>query len=101
MSPDVLADLILARAHLVGTGPTGMQCWRAGGDLLLRLWPDGTQYWYRIGQRHRDGDRPAVVWADGAQFWYRDGQLHRDGGRPAVVRIDGRLEWWADGRWVK
>ena len=127
MPPDVLADLILAWAHPAGTGPFGEQRWHAGGDLLLRLWPDGTQWWYRHGQlhrggtspdrpayigadgsqlwyrhgqRHRDGDQPAYVGADGSQSWYRDGQRHRDGGRPAVVWADGRQEWWVDGKLI-
>ena len=75
MPPDVLADLVLARAHPAGTGPFGEQCWHAGGDLLLRLWPDGRQWWYRTGQLHRAGGRPAVVHASSSQLWYRHGQL--------------------------
>ena len=98
MSPDVLADLVLARAHPAETGPTGEQCWRAGSDLLLRLWPDGTQKWYRDGQLHRDGDQPAVVYVSGTQYWYRDGRRHRDGNRPAVVGTSGSQEWWVNGR---
>ena len=101
MPPDVLADLVLARAYPAGTGPAGEQCWRTGGDLLLRLWLDGTQHWYRTGQLHRDKDRPAVVHTNGTQCWHRHGQLHRDGGRPAVVEADGTREWWVDGRRVK
>ena len=98
MPPDVLADLVLARAHPAGTGPFGEQRWHAGDDLLLRLWPDGTQWWYRDGQFHRDGGRPAYVGANGAQCWYHHGQFHRDGDRPAVIRANGRQEWWVDGQ---
>ena len=43
------------------------------------------------GQRHREGDRPAVVSyrSDGSveleEFW-KEGQRHREGDRPAVAR---------------
>ena len=36
------------------------------------------------GQRHRD-DVPACIENIGSQYWYKHGILHRDGDLPAVV----------------
>lgn len=44
--------------------------------------------------RHQWDDLPARVDDNGDRYWYRHGQQHRDGGKPAVVFADGRLEWW-------
>jgi hypothetical protein len=63
---------------------------------------------YKEGQLHREGDRPAWVSyrADGSveweEFWKKD-LLHREGDRPAVVRYraDGSVEWesfWKEGQ---
>ena len=64
---------------------------------------DGSVEWeqfWKEGQRHREGDRPAVVWyrADGSvtsESFYKEGQRHREGDRPAVVwyRADGSVTW--------
>ena len=58
----------------------------------------GVHTWYQNGQRHRDGDRPAVVGADGTQIWLQNGRLHRDGDRPAVVGPTGRQAWYQNGQ---
>jgi ribosomal protein L25 (general stress protein Ctc) len=49
----------------------------------------GTQFWYKDGQQHRDGDLPAVIYATGDQLWYKNGKLHRDGDLPAAIYADG------------
>jgi hypothetical protein len=36
--------------------------------------PNGTRYWLKNGEIHRDGDEPAVIWADGTRDWYKNGQ---------------------------
>jgi hypothetical protein len=41
------------------------------------VYPDGTQLWYRNGQRHRD-DGPSEVFPDGKQFWYQNGFRVKD-----------------------
>lgn len=56
------------------------------GDFIATR-KDGTQYWYRDGNIHRDGDQPAVDGPYG-KVWYQNGLVHRDGDRPAVVRLD-------------
>jgi hypothetical protein len=72
---------------------------------------DGTVMWeqfYKEGQTHREGDRPARVSyrADGSvlweEFWKKD-QRHREGDRPAVIRYrsDGSVEretFWKEGQ---
>jgi len=49
------------------------------------IWPDGTQFWYKDGKKHRDGDLPARISVDGTQKWYKDGELRRDGDLPAQI----------------
>jgi hypothetical protein len=60
--------------------------------------PSGSRFWYKNGQRHRDGDEPAAVWADGTRFWYKNGQRHRDGDEPAVILAGGAREWYKNGK---
>jgi hypothetical protein len=67
------------------------------GDRPAVVFAGGDKWWYRNGQRHRDGDQPAVVTTDGSKWWYRDGQQHRDGDRPAIVVADGTKQWWFEG----
>ena len=72
---------------------------------------DGTverEWFYKAGQLHREGDRPAVVSyrSDGSverEEFFKSGQLHREGDRPAEVwyRDDGSVEWeefWKEGQ---
>ena len=47
------------------------------------------------GLPHRE-DGPARIYPDGSQEWYRNGQLHRDDG-PAVICTDGTLYWYRHG----
>ena len=59
--------------------------------VLLLSYADGTKYWYRNDQLHRE-DGPAIEYADGTKYWYRNGQLHREDG-PAIEYADG-TKWW-------
>jgi hypothetical protein len=34
---------------------------------------NGTRFWYKEGEQHRDGDKPAVERANGDRWWYKDG----------------------------
>jgi len=63
------------------------------GDKPAVIWADGEQFWFKDGKKHRDGDLPAEIWADGTQFWYRNGQCHRDRDLPAVIYANGD-QWW-------
>ena len=58
---------------------------------------NGTRHWYKDGELHRAGDKPAIEWANGDREWYKDGKLHRDGGKPAVEFADGDRYWYKDG----
>ena len=40
---------------------------------------NGTQYWYKDGKQHRDGDLPALIYANGTQGWYKDGKKYTPG----------------------
>lgn len=50
------------------------------------VYPDGTRWWYRNGQIHRDGG-PAVIWSNGVEEWFQNGKRHREDG-PAVTYPD-------------
>jgi hypothetical protein len=67
------------------------------GDLPAVVYPDGSQWWFRHGTQHRDGGLPAVIRACGFQAWFQHGRRHRNGDLPAVVHADGTQEWWVDG----
>jgi hypothetical protein len=57
---------------------------------------DGTLDWYKNGQCHRDGDKPAVINAIGRLEWWKSGERHRTTG-PAVIYADGTLVWYKNG----
>ena len=76
--------------YLVGTENTSKQLHREDGPAII--YPDGTEVWYRNGQRHRE-DGPEVVTASGIQEWWQWGLKHRVEG-PAVVKPDGTVEYW-------
>lgn len=58
---------------------------------------EGHEFHQQDGLLHSHADRPAVVYADGTQWWYREGQVHRDNG-PAVVHANGVEEWWQENK---
>lgn len=58
---------------------------------------DRSKSWYKNGQRHREGDKPAYKGADGYKSWYKNGQLHREGDKPAYEGADGYKSWWKNG----
>jgi hypothetical protein len=105
---------------------TGIKEWWIDGKLhrldgpAIEL-PNGDEYWYKEGLKHRDGglpaislehgkklcwiqngklhreNAPAVIFADGHQEWWLDGLKHRTSG-PSIIYADGRQEWWIDGK---
>ena len=50
--------------------------------------------WYKNGELHRDGDKPAVEYSNGDKMWYQNGKLHRDGDKPAVEYAIGDKKWY-------
>ena len=60
---------------------------RPSGTTIAKLYAQPCRGEY--GDRHRDGDPPAVIHADGTRQWFRHGELHRDGDEPAVIYADG------------
>ena len=67
--------------------------WHRDGDKPAVIASNGSLYWYQNGKRHRDGDKPAWIDADGKLLWYQNGLCHRSFG-PAVIYPNGKLEWW-------
>jgi hypothetical protein len=53
--------------------------------------------WYKNGEHHRDGDKPAEINADGTLIWLKNGFIHRDGDKPAWIGADGTLWWYKNG----
>ena len=81
---------------------TGIKEWWVG-DKLHRLdgpaieLPNGNEYWYKDGLKHRDGDLPAISIEHGQKLcWLQNGKLHREN-NPAVLFFDGHQEWWLEG----
>lgn len=60
----------------------------------------GMIIYMKDGQKHRDGDLPAVIHEEGrrSEEWWKDGKLHRDGGKPAIVFEDGHSVWYIEGK---
>jgi hypothetical protein len=67
-------------------------------DLPALVKADGSQWWYRDGIQHRDGDHPAVIRRGGEErVWIKHGRPCRDGDQPAVVKDDMQI-WYKNGR---
>jgi hypothetical protein len=49
------------------------------------------------GHLHSFDDHPAVIFKDGSMFWYKDGEPHRDNGLPASIWWNGAKYWFLDG----
>jgi len=68
----------------------------------------GKKEWFKDGQLHREGDKPASIWyfKDGSidsEHWFKDGEMHREGDKPALISYyeDGsiwRELWFKDGK---
>ncbi len=68
-----------------------------GKDLPAIISANGSQFWYKNGLQHRDGDSPAVILNDGSQLWYKNGKKHRDNDLPAEIWDGGTQEWYKNG----
>ena len=64
-------------------------------EYTVRVYKNGTKYWYKNDQLHREGG-PAIEYTGGANFWYRNGQCHREDG-PAIEWPNGFKTWYIDG----
>jgi antitoxin component YwqK of YwqJK toxin-antitoxin module len=62
----------------------------------VRVYADGSKYWYLNGKLHRE-DGPAIEGSSGEKFWYLNGKLHREDG-PAVERSCGYTCWFLNGK---
>jgi len=68
------------------------------GDKPAVIYPDGSAFYYKEGKIHRDGDKPAVIYPDGSAFYYKEGKIHRDGDKPAVIYSDGSVFYYKEGK---
>lgn len=59
------------------------------------------KYYYKNGELHRDGDKPAIIYSDGSRRWFKNGEYHREGNKPAIIYSDGSEEYWVNGERVK
>ena len=67
------------------------------GNLPAIEYPDGEKHYYKNGERHRDGDLPAIEYADGTSRYFRNGKRHRDGELPAIEWSDGDKSYYKNG----
>lgn len=44
--------------------------------------------------------RNIIIRANGTQEWWKDGERHRDGGLPAYIGVSGDQEWWNHGNFI-
>ena len=58
-------------------------------------------YYDKYGEKHRDGDYPAIDCDDGSQVWYQHGKTHRDGDKPAVILANGCKRWYKNDKFIK
>jgi hypothetical protein len=67
------------------------------GDLPAIVFPDGIRMeYYKYGKWHRGGDLPAIIFDHRNMSWYKHGYLHRDGDQPAVL-LNNDYEWYQNG----
>ena len=59
---------------------------------------NGTKYWLKNSQYHRDNDKPALILADGTKYWFKNGKCHRDNDKPAMIYSNGSMYWFKDGK---
>jgi hypothetical protein len=65
-----------------------------------------SEWWYKDGKEHRDGDLPAAIWYENGnktiERWYKDGKEHRDGDLPAEIYYKNGQKtnecWYKDGQ---
>ena len=82
---------------------TGALAWYKNGDCHRSgdRPADVSSYctrWFKKGQLHRLNDEPSVVYEDGTKVWYTHGKCHRENDLPARIRVsNGTQEWWKDG----
>ena len=57
----------------------------------------GTKMYYKDGELHRDGDKPAIICSNGTKTYWKNGERHRDGDKPAVIYGNGDKEYWKNG----
>jgi hypothetical protein len=58
---------------------------------------DGTLGWFKNGELHRDGDKPAYIGANGTLLWFKNNLCHRDGDKPAGIWENGESQWYKNG----
>lgn len=55
-----------------------------------------SQFWYKAGKVHRDGDLPATIHRTGSMCWYKNGKVHREEDLPAEIHSNGCKFWFID-----
>ena len=75
----------------LGTCCPNEQCNSIDGIILAKIFSDGTKYWYKNGELHRE-DGPAIEYSNGTKFWYINGLKHRED-NPAEEWFGGTKYW--------
>ncbi len=94
---DIMKKYLSERAKWCSVSPELMASYRDGSHT--HKFGNGLLAWWKNGEPHRDGDKPAEIDVDGSMFWYKNGEHHRDGDNPAYITATGVLEWYKNGKW--
>lgn len=65
-------------------------------EFLIKKYPNCKHY-FSYGQKHREGDLPAVIFDTGYKEYWKNGNLHRVNG-PAIIFSDGTKLFYLEGR---
>ena len=67
------------------------------GDKPAFICSGGTKWYYKNGDLHRDGDKPAIIYSYGTEEYYKNGKLHRNGDKPAIIGSYGTKGYYKNG----
>jgi hypothetical protein len=65
-------------------------------EYTVKVYSNGSKYWYLDGKRHRE-DGPAFEGSGGTKSWWLNGKRHREDG-PAIEWSYETKEWYLDGK---
>ena len=65
-------------------------------EYTVQVYDSGNTFWFKNGESHREGDKPASEYSNGDKYWYINGIRHRENGA-AIIRADGDQFWYLNG----
>lgn len=83
---------------------TGMRYWNdPNHNCWFGINPKGDLFWYNENRKLHREDGPAIIRVDGTEEWYKDGERHRGGenmlaGAAIEGSPSGEEEYWLNGK---